>query len=68
MKVEVVVAEAHELSRDKKYLIGLDARYVSDEQAHSLLESLRDIGIHNSVVLVAPGNPKDTIKVIEQEV
>lgn len=67
MRVKMVVAEAHELKPDKKYLIALDDNSITMEDAETLLKELKKIGVTNSVAIVTKGKPRDVLKIIEQE-
>jgi hypothetical protein len=67
VNAEIVIANATELKPDRKYLIVLDRRAITEEDAHKLMKGLAKIGITNSVGVAVLGDAAQAVKIIEQK-
>lgn len=62
--IRVSPAAVFELNSNRRYMLGLDSRSISLEDAAALSRNLQELGIKNTVV-VFRGNPNEVIKIIK---
>lgn len=64
--VEINIVNATELKPGAKYIIGINKRYLSEEDVYKLGKRLDALGIHNAIGVLSD-NPDEAIKIIEQK-
>jgi hypothetical protein len=65
---KIIVVNATELKPDSRYIFVVDSSAIDYEDMEHLLASMRDdVGIKNPIGLLVRGEPKDVVKIIEQE-